>query len=196
MQKYTKLEIAVGAFVIAGAISLAYLSVSLGGLRLFSSDRYEVTARFSSVGGLKTGDPVKISGVSVGEVAAIRLVDFAAEAALSIDRYVEIPKDSMASIQSNGLLGDAFVSLSPGADDRNLAPGERITRTEAAVSLTELIAKYAFGSPISESPDPAESDPPNVSPTEGASASGSAAAPVPSTVATTRPSPFADPLEE
>jgi phospholipid/cholesterol/gamma-HCH transport system substrate-binding protein len=153
MQQYTKLEIAVGAFVVAGAAALVYLSVSLGGLSLFSSDRYEVFARFSSVGGLKHGDPVRVSGVLVGEVRAIRLNEFTAEAELSIDRAVKLPTDTIASIQSNGLLGDAYVSLSPGAEADTLAPGGRIARTEPAISLTELIAKYAFGSPIAESPD-------------------------------------------
>jgi phospholipid/cholesterol/gamma-HCH transport system substrate-binding protein len=157
MQSYTKAEIAVGAFVVAGAAALVYLSVSLGGLRLLSSDRYEVVARFSSVGGLKHGDPVKVSGVSVGEVRAIRLAEFTAEAELSIDRTVQLPTDTIASIQSNGLLGDAYVSLSPGAEQATLAPGERITRTEPAISLTELISKYAFGSPIPEPSDASKS---------------------------------------
>jgi len=198
MQNYTKLEIAVGAFMVAGALALAYLSVSLGGLRPFSDDRYGIVARFSSVGGLKQGDPVKISGVTVGEVASIRLVDFAAETELFIDRGVEVPADSIASVQSNGLLGDAYVSLSPGADDRNLAPGEKIARTEPAVSFTELIAKYAFGSPISESSEPAPAggdaqggvvaDP--ASPVSGEPAGSAPAA------ATSKPSPFSDPLEE
>jgi phospholipid/cholesterol/gamma-HCH transport system substrate-binding protein len=195
MQNYTKLEVAVGAFMVAGALALAYLSVSLGGLRLFGDDRYQVFARFSSVGGLKQGDSVRISGVSVGEVSAIRLVNFSAEAELAIDRGVEIPTDSIASVQSNGLLGDAYVSLSPGADDRNLAAGDKIARTEPAVSFTELIAKYAFGSPIDESTDTAPSRDDGSTPTSGggvpAEGGGSA-----SSAASTKPSPFSDPLEE
>jgi phospholipid/cholesterol/gamma-HCH transport system substrate-binding protein len=121
-------------------------------LRLLSSDRYEVTARFSSVGSLKHGDPVKVSGVPIGEVRAIRLSNYTAEAELSIDGVVKLPTDTIASIQSNGLLGDSYVSLSPGAEDATLAPGGRIIRTEPAISLTELIAKYAFGSPIAAAP--------------------------------------------
>lgn len=178
MQKYTRLEILVGAFVVAGAAALVYLSVSLGGLRLFSSDRYPVIARFSSVGGLKHGDPVKVSGVTVGEVSTIRLSDYTAEAELAIDRAVKLPSDTIASIQSNGLLGDAFVSLSPGAEEATLAPGDRIIRTEPAISLTELIAKYAFGSPIAESSE-------GKSAPSGAGAGGAAG----------DDGPFADPLE-
>jgi phospholipid/cholesterol/gamma-HCH transport system substrate-binding protein len=133
-----------------GVLALAYLSFTLGGLELARKGSYAVTARFASVGELKPGDPVKLAGVSVGEVERIVLVDFAAEARLVLDEDVKVPADTIASVQSAGLLGDAYVSLSPGAADADLPPDGRIQRTEPAVSLTELLAKYAFGSPLSE----------------------------------------------
>jgi phospholipid/cholesterol/gamma-HCH transport system substrate-binding protein len=150
MRRYTKVEISVGAFILVGGLALAYLSFTLGGLDLGRKRTYALTARFSSVGELKTGDPVKLAGVNVGEVARIALVDFAAEAELAIEDDVKLPEDTIASIQSAGLLGDAYVSLSPGASDKDLPSPGRIRRTEPAVSLTELLAKYAFGSPISD----------------------------------------------
>jgi phospholipid/cholesterol/gamma-HCH transport system substrate-binding protein len=150
MNPYTKIEISVGAFVIAGALALGYLSFTLAGLD-FKQRSFGVHARFSSVGELKVGDPVKLAGVRIGEVKSIKLVDFAADAELAVDDGLQLPDDTIASIQSAGLLGDAYVSLSPGASDHNLASGERILRTESAVSLTELISKYAFGSPLSDS---------------------------------------------
>jgi phospholipid/cholesterol/gamma-HCH transport system substrate-binding protein len=150
MQHYTKVEISVGTFVVVGALALAYLSFTLGGLELSRGESYTITARFSSVGELKRGDPVKLAGVNVGEVGRISLKDFAAETELVLDGVVELPEDTIASIQSAGLLGDAYVSLSPGASDKDLPDRGRIRRTEPAVSLTELIAKYAFGSPVSE----------------------------------------------
>jgi phospholipid/cholesterol/gamma-HCH transport system substrate-binding protein len=145
MQSHTKLEVSVGAFVIAGVAALAYLSLSLGGVEVGHS-RYEVHARFSSVGDLKRGGAVKLAGVSVGEVSQIALVDYTANVVLSVDRSLQLPKDSIASIQTSGLLGDAYVSLSPGAASENLSPGGAIRQTEPAISLTELLAKYAFGS--------------------------------------------------
>lgn len=151
MQSYTRLEIFVGMFVVAGAIALGYLSFSLGGLRLLmSQERYTLLARFASVAGLKQGDPVKISGVSVGEVLEIRLVDFRAQTVLALDDNLKLPADTIASVENDGLLGDAYISLSPGAADRDLAPGEQITRTESAISFTELISKYAFGTALDE----------------------------------------------
>ena len=150
MQPYTKIEISVGSFVIIGGLALAYLSFSLGGVSLQTKRHQLITARFSSVGELKLGDPVKVAGVSVGEVKRIALVDYSAEAELLLDDDIKLPDDTIASIQSAGLLGDAYGSLSPGGSDRSLKQGARILQTEPAISITELISKYAFGSPLSE----------------------------------------------
>lgn len=150
MQSYTRTEVSVGIFVLLGGLALAYLSFTLGGLS-FKQRGLSVHARFSSVGELKRGDPVKLAGVRIGEVSSIKLVDYSADTELSLDAELELPDDTIASIQSAGLLGDAYVSLSPGASDRNLVGGERILRTEPAVSLMDLISKYAFGSPLSDS---------------------------------------------
>lgn len=147
MTSYTRYEIGVGAFVVLGAAALFYLSVDLGGLKPFQRSQMTLSARFSSIGSLKEGDPVKIAGVTVGNVTKVQLVQFDAEATFALHAPVKLPADSIASIQNAGLLGDSYVSLSPGAADDDLADGGRIIRTEPAVSLTELIAKYAFGSP-------------------------------------------------
>jgi phospholipid/cholesterol/gamma-HCH transport system substrate-binding protein len=159
MRRYTKVEISVGAFILLGGFALAYLSFTLGGLELSRRRTYALTARFSSVGELKPGDPVKLAGVAVGEVERISLADFAAETELLIEADVKLPDDTIASIQSAGLLGDAYVSLSPGASDRDLPSRGRIRRTEPAISLTELLAKYAFGSKDSDDEDASAADP-------------------------------------
>ena len=174
MQAYSRLELSVGTFVLVGALALGYLAFTLGQLSL-GQERYAITARFASVGDLKVGDPVKMAGVAVGEVQEVRLVDFVAEATLVVDVGVVIPTDTIASIQSAGLLGDAYVSLSPGSSEQDLTAGGRITRTEPALSITELISKYAFGSPLEETE----------STDTGKGAPGEAPA----------PSPFDDPLE-
>lgn len=150
MSSYTKIEVSVGAFVLTGVLALGYLSFTLGDLS-FKQRSLGVHARFSSVGELKVGDPVKLAGVRVGEVKSIKLVDYAADTELELDDEIKLPDDTIASIQSAGLLGDAYISLSPGASDHNVANGERILRTESAISLMELISKYAFGSPLADS---------------------------------------------
>jgi phospholipid/cholesterol/gamma-HCH transport system substrate-binding protein len=184
MQRHTKVEISVGAFVILGALALAYLSFTLGDLRLSPERGYTLTARFSSVGELKPGASVKLAGVNVGEVKRIALVSFSAETELALDAKVKVPEDTIASIQSAGLLGDAYVSLSAGGADKDLRDGGRITRTEPAISITELIAKYAFGSVTDD--DSAEGDAP-----AGQSKRGSGE----SVPAPERPQTEADPLE-
>ena len=172
MPSYTRLEISVGLFVVAGVLAMAYLALTLAGLSL-GAGRYTLTARFSSVGDLKVGDPVKLAGVDVGNVAAITLDEFTARAELSLREGVKLPSDTIASIKTAGLLGDAYVALSPGAASSDLPVGGRISRTEPAVSITELIAKYAFGSPIADEGEKPKSD----------------------TAAEPKKSPFSDPLE-
>jgi phospholipid/cholesterol/gamma-HCH transport system substrate-binding protein len=155
---YGKSEIVAGVFVLVGLVVLAYLSISIGGLRLGGHHRYQVSARFSNIGGLKARAPVKIAGVTVGEVGSIRLADYFAEVTIDVDREVSLPKDTIASVTTAGLLGEAYVSLSPGAADEDLRPGGRITQTEPALNIADILGRYAFGNggpgqPPAASPD-------------------------------------------
>jgi phospholipid/cholesterol/gamma-HCH transport system substrate-binding protein len=146
MKDQARVEIAVGLFVLLGAAALVYLSVSIGGTVLWPSDRYPLHARFATVGDLSQGAVVKLAGVPVGEVTAVRLDDYAARVELRVDRALKLPKDTIASIKTAGLLGEAYVSLSPGAADHDLAEGDAIAQTEAPLDLFDLIGKYAFES--------------------------------------------------
>jgi phospholipid/cholesterol/gamma-HCH transport system substrate-binding protein len=157
MTNYSGAEVSVGAFVVAGALSLGYLSLSIGGLRATRPAHYAVTARFASVGDLGQGAPVKLAGVPVGSVERITLRDYTAETQLEILESVKLPTDTIASVRSNGLLGSEYVSLSPGAAAENIRPGGRILQTEPAVDLVEIMANYAFGSPL-QSKHPASGD--------------------------------------
>jgi phospholipid/cholesterol/gamma-HCH transport system substrate-binding protein len=145
LHDYTKNEIVAGAFVVLGLAVVGYLSISIGGLTLLQPKAYRVLARFSNVGDLKGRAPVKLAGVTVGKVKTIRLADYFGEAELEIDRKVVLPKDTIASISSAGLLGESFISLSPGGAEGNLRDGDRISHTEPAVNVVDLIGKYAFG---------------------------------------------------
>ena len=127
MFDYTKAEVVTGIFVVLGLLGLGYLSISIGGVRILRRDEYHLSARFSNVGDLKLRAPVKVAGVTVGRVESIRLADYYGEADLAIARAVTLPSDTIASITTAGLLGDSYVSLSPGAADANLRHGDRIT---------------------------------------------------------------------
>ncbi len=152
MFDYTKSEIVAGGFVILGLALLGYLSISIGGFKILPEQRYQISGRFSNVGDLKKGAPVKVAGVTVGKVASIKLADYFGEAELAIDQKVVLPKDTIASIATAGLLGDAYVSLSPGASDSDLHGGDRITHTEPALNVSDLLGRYAFGNPTQASP--------------------------------------------
>lgn len=146
--KKTNLELAVGVFVLLGIAAVAYLTIQLGSGSLIGGDTYLVEARFANAGGLNSGSSVMLSGVTVGRVEAVRMdpSDYSAIATLRISSQLQLPTDSMASIKTAGLIGDKYVSVSPGADETYLTPGTRIIMTESAVDLESLIGKMAFGS--------------------------------------------------
>lgn len=149
--KYTRLDLAVGAFVLAGLAALAWLALKIGGGAFVGHDTTTVRARFSNLGGLAPGASVQISGVSVGKVEKVELDErYAAIATLRVRKDVKLPADTMAAIRSSGLIGDKFIALSPGADETLLEAGELITDTESAVDLESLISRFAFGGVKSE----------------------------------------------
>lgn len=151
--KQSKLEFLVGLFVLLGLAAIAYLTVKLGAGSMIGGDSYMLEARFTSVSGLNVGSNVVVAGVPVGRVEAIRVEpsEYTAIVTLKVMAGLNLPTDSMASIKTTGLIGDKYVSLSPGAEDSYLEAGARITMTEAAVDLESLIGKMAFGSVSEES---------------------------------------------
>ena len=139
-------DFVVGLFVLASLLAVAYLSASLGGLSYKGAGGLELVAIFDDIGGLSQRSPVKISGVKVGQVKTIQLdEDLRARVALDLDPKLELPIDSSAAIRTAGLLGDQFVSLEPGADDKLLGPGEVFTYTESALSLDKLVGRLVHG---------------------------------------------------
>lgn len=145
--KKTSVETAVGVFVLIGLISLAYLAIKLGKMEWFGDDYYLLDARFNSVSGLKTGAPVDMAGVEIGQVADIRL-DKQRQVAivqLKIQKDVVLTDDVIASVKTSGLIGDKFIKLAPGASDRILKSGDTIFETESALDIEELVSKYVFG---------------------------------------------------
>lgn len=146
--KQTKLEFLVGSFVLLGLAAIVYLTVKLGSGSLMGGDTYRLEARFDNASGLNVGGSVHVAGVPVGRVEGIRVdpKDYSAIVTLSVLSGLNLPTDSMASIKTTGLIGDKYISLSPGADETSLKPGERITMTESSVDIESLIGKMAFGS--------------------------------------------------
>ncbi len=141
-----KTELVVGIFVIVGIVALIYLSVSLGGIKLFGSENYNVFASFDSVTGLKVGAKVEIAGVEVGKVSGIELDEDQAVVEMDILNDVKIADDSVASIRTQGIIGDKYVKLSLGGSEEYIENAGDIFETESAISLEELVSKYIFES--------------------------------------------------
>lgn len=145
--KKINLDLLVGLFVVAGFMAFVYLSSQLGEFSPFSiKNQYTVTAEFSNISGLKRGAVVEIAGVPVGKVADIALDDTdRAVVTLYIDRGVAVSEDAIASIKTQGIIGDKYIRISPGGSDVLLADGGRMMETESALDLEELVSKYVFG---------------------------------------------------
>jgi phospholipid/cholesterol/gamma-HCH transport system substrate-binding protein len=140
-----KLELVVGVFVFIGIVCLSYLSVKLGKLEVIGGNRYEVDAEFNSVSGLKTGATVEIAGVEVGRVKGITLKEDRALVSLAIRDDVKLYDDTIASIKTRGIIGEKYVSLSPGGSGEVLRAGSRIRDTESGLDLEELVSQYIHG---------------------------------------------------
>ena len=147
MENRYKLELIVGIFVLIGIVAVGYLTVRLGKIQLLGGNYYTINARFSNIGGLKVGNEVQISGVVVGRVEKIRLdpEDYNVIINVSVWKDIKLTDDTIASIKTSGLIGDKYVSLSPGGSDEILGPGDMIIETLPPVDIEELISKYVFG---------------------------------------------------
>jgi phospholipid/cholesterol/gamma-HCH transport system substrate-binding protein len=142
---HSRTDIIVGIFVLAGAICLGYLAVRLGKVELFGATGYVVYADFSSVAGLKVGDPAEIAGVRVGKVESLGLADDRARVTLRVDSQIKLQDDVIASVRARGLIGDKFVLITPGASDKLISPGGKIRETESPQDITDLIGKFVGG---------------------------------------------------
>ena len=143
-----RLELGVGLFMLLGIAALAFLAIRLGDFEILASDRYQLEARFVSSSGLKPGAFVEVGGVRVGKVREIELDHATYESLvhLELDPRVALQDDSIASIRTEGIIGDKFVKITPGGSPAILPPGGEILETESSISLEELISKYIFES--------------------------------------------------
>ncbi len=138
------IETGVGIFLIVGLICLAYLSVKLGDVHLLGTKQYVVKARFSNISGLKEGSEVEIAGVKVGQVSKIHLKNYEALVEMLINPDVKIQQDSIASVRTQGIIGDKYIKISPGGSEEYIKANGLMTETESTVDIENLISKYIF----------------------------------------------------
>lgn len=150
MKSSYQIEFTAGLFLLLGIGALVFLAVQAtdaGGA--LGGERYEVTARFTNIGGLREGAKVTMAGVTVGDVESIELDQQTLEAEVTLaiaQKFDDLPNDTSASIFTSGILGDQYVSLEPGGSPEPLKGGDEIMITQSAVVLEQLIGKYLFSS--------------------------------------------------
>lgn len=141
------IDLWVGVFVVAGFLALIFLALRVGNLASFSTgETYRVQATFLNIGGLKVRAPVKSAGVVVGRIAEIRFDSEAYRAVVEMDieQKYRFPRDTTAKILTSGILGEQYVGLEAGGDEKMLAGGDRLRLTQDAVVLENLISQFLF----------------------------------------------------
>ena len=143
----SKNDVWVGLFVLLGALAVLFLALkSANLLTLNFSKNYTVSAKFDNIGGLKPGAAVKSAGVVVGRVNKIEFDGESFQAKVTLDLQAEhvFPQDSSLKILTSGLLGEQYLDISPGADEKNLAQGDKIGSTQSAVILENMISQFLY----------------------------------------------------
>ncbi|HWU85164.1 MAG TPA: outer membrane lipid asymmetry maintenance protein MlaD [Rhodocyclaceae bacterium] len=145
--KRTTLDLWVGFFVAIGLLALLFLALKVGNLTQVSQgETYALQARFGNIGGLKVRAPVKSAGVVVGRVKDIRFdpESYLALVSMDIDARYKFPRDTFATINTAGLLGEQYIGLEPGADEATLKSGDVIKKTQDAMVLEKLISQFMY----------------------------------------------------
>ncbi len=143
----SKIDVWVGLFVLIGGAAILFLALKSANLLTLSFDTsYRLTAKFDNIGGLKPRAAVKSAGVVVGRVENITFDDklYQASVNLAMQSRYAFPKDSSLKILTSGLLGEQYIGIEPGGDEKNLAAGDVIKQTQSAVVLESLISQFLY----------------------------------------------------
>lgn len=141
------IDLWVGFFVALGLVALLFLALKVGNLSSTDvGETYALKARFDNIGGLKVRAPVKSAGVVVGRVAEIKfdVENYAALVSLQIDKRYQFPRDTFATINTSGLLGEQYVGFEVGGDNEMLKAGDVVKKTQSAMVLEKLISQFMF----------------------------------------------------
>jgi phospholipid/cholesterol/gamma-HCH transport system substrate-binding protein len=148
MRANYKVEFASGIFLLIGIAALIWLATRATDYgQEIGKDTYQVSARFTNIGDLRSRAPVKIAGVPAGLVESVELDPATFEAIVHMKistRFNELPTDTGASILTSGVLGDRYVGLEPGGAPDFLADGDVIVITQSALVLEQIVGKYLF----------------------------------------------------
>jgi phospholipid/cholesterol/gamma-HCH transport system substrate-binding protein len=138
------LQFWVGLFAVLGMFCFSYIAINIAGMKLSNAGFYEIWAEFRDVSGLKTGAPVEIAGVKIGEVKQITLKETDAYVILQIKDGFQVRDDDIAQVRTKGIIGDKYVRLSPGGSSITVNAGEELKWTEPSVDFEEIIGKFIY----------------------------------------------------
>jgi len=146
MKKFN-LEFVVGLFLLAGFSCFVYLALQLGEVSVFAGEKnYTLIADFDSVSGLKEGAVVQIAGVNIGKVSKVMLgKDDRARVYMQLPKGVVVYDDAVASVRTQGIIGDKYIRIIQGGSDVILKDGGFFDETESAIDIEEMVSKYIFG---------------------------------------------------
>jgi len=143
----SKNDVWVGLFVLIGAVAILFLALQSANLLTLNFQKnYSLNAKFDNVGGLKPKAAVRSAGVVVGRVENIVFDDksFQARVTLAMESRYSFPKDSSLKILTSGLLGEQYLGIEPGAEEKTLVDGDTITSTQSAMVLESLISQFLY----------------------------------------------------
>ena len=141
------IDLWVGLFVAMGLAALLFLALKVGNLSSADvGETYALQARFDNIGGLKVRAPVKSAGVVVGRVGEIRfdVESYTALVSMQIDKRYQFPRDTIATINTSGLLGEQYVGFEVGGDSELIKAGDVLKKTQSAMVLEKLISQFMF----------------------------------------------------
>ncbi len=143
-----RIEIVVGLFVVLGFAAFFMLAMNVSNLITYENNKgYRVTANFDNIGGLRERSPVAVGGVRIGKVSSIEYDSETYEAVVTMEiepEYSRFPIDSSAGILTAGLLGEQYIGLEPGAEEEFLKEGDKITITQSALVLEDIIGQFLY----------------------------------------------------
>jgi phospholipid/cholesterol/gamma-HCH transport system substrate-binding protein len=143
----SKNDVWVGLFVLIGAVAILFLALQAANLLTLSfQSNYLIHAKFDNVGGLKPKAAVRSAGVVVGRVEEIAFDDksFQARVTLAMESRYLFPKDSSLKILTSGLLGEQYLGIEPGADEKTLVAGDTVSSTQSAMVLENLVSQFLY----------------------------------------------------
>ena len=144
MARRNAAEVLAGLMVLI--VAAGFLAYALATSGAASVPGYPLSAQFDHIDGLSVGSDVRMAGVKIGSVTAASIdpKTYLADVGFTVQKDIQLPTDSSATIASQSLLGGKYLSLDPGGNEQMIPAGGHVTITQGSVSLEDLLGKFIF----------------------------------------------------